>query len=129
MESVNKAPVNHVAVIKDVEIPSGQVTALIDQGASFEGKLTFEGTVRIAGNFKGEIFTHDTLVIGPGAHVEAQIEADVIVISGNVTGHLFARRRVLMHPPAIFKGTVTTPSLRIDEGVVFEGASYMPKPN
>lgn len=108
-------------------IPQGQLTALLDQGASFEGRLTFEGTVRIGGNFKGEIFTHDTLVINPEARVEAQIEADVVVISGHVTGNVFARRRIIMHPPAVFRGTVTSPSLRIDEGVVFEGASYMPK--
>ena len=108
-------------------IASGQLTALLDQGASFEGKLTFEGTVRIGGNFKGEIFTKDTLVVNPGALVEAQIEADLVIISGHVIGNVFARRRVIMHPPAIFKGTVTSPSLRIDEGVMFEGASYMPK--
>jgi cytoskeletal protein CcmA (bactofilin family) len=105
----------------------GQVTALLDHGASFEGRLSFEGTVRIGGTFQGEIFTNDTLVINPGAKVEAQIEADVVIISGIVKGNIFARSRVVMHPPAVFKGTVTTPSLRIDEGVVFEGASYMPK--
>lgn len=105
----------------------GHVTAILDQGASFEGKLTFEGTVQIGGEFKGEIFTKDALIINQGALVEAQIEADTVIISGQVEGNLFARRRVIMHPPAVFKGTVTTPSLRIDEGVVFEGASYMPK--
>ena len=105
----------------------GQVTALLNEGASFDGRLTFEGTVRIGGEFKGEIFTRDTLVINPGAKVEAQIEAETVILSGFVKGNIFARRRVLMHPPAIFQGTVTTPSLRIDEGVVFEGASYMPK--
>lgn len=108
-------------------VDNGQVTALLDQGASFEGRLTFEGTVRIGGHFKGEIFTHDTLVVNPGSTVEAQIEADMVIISGQVQGNIFARRRVIMHPPAVFRGTVTTPSLRIDEGVVFEGASYMPK--
>lgn len=107
--------------------PAGQVTALLDYGASFEGRLTFEGTVRIGGVFKGEIFTQDTLVINPGARVEAQIEADIVIISGTVIGNVFARRRIIMHPPAIFRGTVTSPSLRIDEGVMFEGASYMPK--
>lgn len=105
----------------------GQVTAILDQGTSFEGKLSFEGTVQIGGAFKGEIFTKDTLVICEQAEVEAQIEADTIVISGHVVGNLYARRRVIMHPPAKFRGTVTSPSLRIDEGVVFEGASYMPK--
>lgn len=105
----------------------GGVTALLEKGASFDGRLTFEGTVRIGGDFRGEIFTNDTLVINPGAHVEAQIEAETVIISGAVKGNIFARRRVIMHPPAIFQGTVTTPSLRIDEGVLFEGASYMPK--
>ena len=109
------------------EIHAGQLTALLDQGASFEGKLTFEGTVRIGGNFKGEIFTQDTLVVNSGAKIEAQIEADVVIISGQVIGNVFARRRVIMHPPAVFRGSVTSPSLRIDEGVVFEGASYVPK--
>ncbi len=109
------------------EIPTGQITALLDKGASFEGRLTFEGTVRIGGVFKGEVFTRDTLVIDPGANVEAQIEADSVIICGFVKGNIFARQSVIMHPPARFTGTVTTPSLRIDEGVVFEGASYMPK--
>lgn len=111
------------------ELVSGQMTALLDRGATFEGKLTFEGTVRIGGDFKGEIFSQDTLVINAGARVEAQIEADVVIISGTVVGNIFARRRVIMHPPAVFRGSVTCPSLRIDEGVMFEGASYMPKPN
>lgn len=106
---------------------ANQVTAILDTGTFFEGKLSFEGTVQIGGGFKGEIFTQDTLVINPGAEVVAQIEADTIVISGKVEGNLFAKSRVIMHPPATFKGTVTSPSLRIDEGVVFEGASYMPK--
>jgi cytoskeletal protein CcmA (bactofilin family) len=103
------------------------MTALLDEGSFFEGKLSFEGTAQIGGHFKGEIFTKDTLVVNEKAHIEAQIEADTVIISGRVEGDIFARRRVLMHPPAVFKGTVTSPSLRIDEGVVFEGASYMPK--
>ena len=109
------------------DVQDGEITAILDQGASFEGKLTFEGTVRIGGNFKGEIFTRDTLVIHADAHVEAQIEAETVIICGEVSGHIFARRQVIMHPPAVFRGTVTTPSLKIDEGVVFEGASSMPK--
>lgn len=105
----------------------GSVTAILDQGSSFEGKLTFEGTVQIGGNFKGEIFTKDTLIINSGSKVTAEIEAETIIINGNVEGNLFARKKVIMNPPAIFKGTVTTPSLKIEEGVVFEGASHMPK--
>ncbi len=108
-------------------IVPGQVTAIIDQGASFDGKLTFEGAVRISGDFTGEIYTHDTLIIDSSAQVEAEIEADFVLVLGKVYGHIKANKSVIMKPPAVFQGTVTTPSLRIDEGVVFEGASYMPK--
>jgi cytoskeletal protein CcmA (bactofilin family) len=104
-----------------------KVTAILDRGTKFEGKLSFEGVVQISGDFSGEIFSQDTLIITSGANISAEIEADTIIISGKVEGNLFARSRILMHPPAVFKGTVTSPSLRIDEGVVFEGASYMPK--
>ena len=103
------------------------VTALLDKGATFEGNLTFEGVVRIGGKFRGEIFTKDTLVVDPGADIEAQIEANIVIISGTVKGNVFAQEQVIMHPPAVLKGTVTTPSLKIEEGVVFEGASYMQK--
>ncbi len=122
MDEVEKV---RIAPSPEVLVPNDHITALLDHGAFFEGKLTFEGTVRIGGHFKGEIFTQDTLVINPGAKVEAQIEADVLILSGELTGNIFARKRVIMHPPAVFRGTVTSPSLRIDEGVVFEGASYM----
>lgn len=104
---------------------NGELSALLTQGSRFEGKLTFEGVVRISGEFKGEIFSRDTLIIDAGAMVNAQVEADTVIISGHFVGHILAHRRVLMHPPAQFKGTVQCPSLRIDEGVVFEGASVM----
>ena len=66
-------PIRENANLKIEPINEGQVTALLDRGSYFEGKLTFEGTVRIGGHFKGEIFTKDTLIINEGAYVEAQI--------------------------------------------------------
>ncbi len=111
------------------EPETGSINAVLDKGAQFEGRLTFEGTVRIAGKFKGEIFTNDVLVISEGAEVNAQIDAAVVIISGTVEGHIFAREKVVAHPPAVIRGTVTTPSLRIDEGVVFEGSTSMPRDN
>ncbi len=101
------------------------VTAVIDQGCEFEGKLCFHGTVRIGGSFRGEIYTPDTLIISEGARVHAQIEAGVIIISGEVNGSLRAKYRIEIHRPAIFRGDILTPSLSVDEGVIFEGSSKM----
>ncbi len=110
-----------------LEVPATHplVTAVIDHGCEFEGKLCFQGTVRIGGTFRGEIYTPDTLVIGEGAKVDAQIEAGIIIISGEVNGSLRAKHRVEIHRPAVFRGDILTPSLSVDEGVIFEGSSKM----
>ncbi len=108
-----------------VAVTQYEVTGIIEQGCEFEGKLSFQGTVRINGTFKGEIYTPDTLVIGENAKVHAQIEAGVIVISGELNGNIRAKHRVEIHKPAIFRGDILSPSLRIDEGVIFEGSSRM----
>lgn len=111
----------------DLSVPVTQyaITGVIDQGCEFEGKLCFHGTVRINGVFKGEIYTPDTLVIGEDARVQGQIDAGVVIISGEVTGTVKAKHRVEVHRPAVFRGDIQTPSLSVDDGVIFEGSSKM----
>jgi cytoskeletal protein CcmA (bactofilin family) len=111
-----------------VKVESHEVSGVIEKGCEFEGKLCFEGTLRIGGAFKGEIYTNDILVIGEGAKVEAEIEAGTIIINGEVIGNIVAKNRVEIHKPAIFRGNIVTPSLMVDEGVIFEGSSKMVSP-
>jgi len=101
------------------------VTGVLDRGCEFEGKLCFRGTFRIGGVFRGQIQTADTLVIAEGARVDAEIEAGIVIISGETSGTIRARHRVEIHQPAIFRGDIQTPSLRVAEGVIFEGSSRM----
>lgn len=107
------------------QTPAGEITTLLGRGATFEGKLTFEGTVRIDGRFKGEVFTEDTLVIGEGAVVEAQLEVGEVIVQGTVVGNIVAKRSIEIHAPGRVKGDLHTPSLQIDKGVIFEGRSFM----
>jgi len=101
------------------------LNAFLGEGTSFKGTLTFEGTVRIDGRLEGEIFTKDTLVIGEGAQVSASIHAGVVVISGTVHGNITAERKTDVHASGRLYGNISTPSLIIEEGVVFEGACTM----
>jgi cytoskeletal protein CcmA (bactofilin family) len=103
----------------------GEITTLLGRGASFEGKLTFEGTVRVDGKFKGEVFSDDVLVIGEGAYVEAEIDIGEVIVQGTVVGNIRAKRGIEIHAPGRVKGDLTTPSLQIDKGVIFEGRSFM----
>src|SRR5262249_61572225 len=104
---------------------NGEINTLLGRGSEFEGKLTFEGTVRIDGKIKGEIFSDDILVVGEGAEVQCEISVGVIIVEGNVTGNIRAKRAVELHAPARVKGNIVTPSLFVDKGVIFEGFSKM----
>src|SRR5689334_670485 len=103
----------------------GEITTLLGRGSAFEGKLTFEGTVRVDGKFKGEVFSDDVLVVGEGAYVEAEIDVGEIIVQGTVVGNIKAKRSIEIHAPGRVKGDIHTPSLQIDKGVVFEGRSFM----
>ncbi|HYG66625.1 MAG TPA: polymer-forming cytoskeletal protein [Anaeromyxobacteraceae bacterium] len=104
---------------------SGDLNALLGRGSEFEGKLTFEGTVRIDGKFTGTIVTNDVLVIGEGAKVSAEITCGTIVVHGEINGNVKAKNAVELHHPARMRGNIETPSLMIEKGVLFEGASKM----
>ena len=103
----------------------GEINTLLGRGSEFEGKLTFEGTVRIDGTLKGEVFSDDVLIVGEGARVEAEIDVGEIIIQGTVVGNIRAKRSIEILTPGRVKGDLSTPSLQIDKGVIFEGRCFM----
>ncbi|MEO8845861.1 MAG: polymer-forming cytoskeletal protein [Kofleriaceae bacterium] len=105
--------------------PTGEITTLLGRGATFDGKLTFEGTVRIDGKFKGEVLSDGTLVVGEGAHVEAKIEVGEIIIHGTIDGNIKATRAIEIRAPGRVRGDLNTPTLQIEKGVIFDGRSIM----
>jgi len=108
------------------ELGSAQpVTTLLGKGSEFEGKLSFEGTVRVDGKLTGEIFTDDVLIVGEGAEVNAEVTVGAIVIQGIVRGNITAKRSVEIHSPGKVKGNINTPSLFIEKGVFFDGQCQM----
>jgi cytoskeletal protein CcmA (bactofilin family) len=107
-------------------LPATEITALLGQGTRFEGKLHFEGRVRIDGHFSGEISSPDVLVIGEGAEVEGEIDvASVIIKGGVVRANVRARESIELYVPAIVTGTLHAPEVFIDKGVQFSGSCTM----
>lgn len=110
----------------EAQSPSTELRALLGRGTSFEGKLYFEGPVRIDGNFRGEIRSEGVLVIGEGADVDADIEVAVVIVrGGHVRGNIRARRAVELYVPAHVVGSLHSPSIFIDKGVKVEGSCTM----
>ena len=101
------------------------VHTILGPESTFEGKLVFEGTVRIDGNFKGEIETKDILVVGQGANVNANANVGTIIVNGDYTGDIQAKTRVELNAPAVVRGNIQTTELTIAKGVHFEGNCQM----
>ena len=106
--------------------PQAEITALLGRGTRFEGKLYFEGRVRVDGVFKGEIRSDDTLIIGDGAEVHAEIDVAVVIVRGGVVhGNVRAKTSIEIHAPGKLVGNIHSPSVFIDRGVEFQGSCRM----
>ena len=106
---------------KEVE----EIKAFLGQGAEFIGKLIFNGSVRIDGNFQGEIFGQGSLVVGKGALAKADIAVKSIYISGDVQGNIDVKEKINIHSTGKFSGDVQTPVFIMEEGALFDGTSHM----
>ena len=103
----------------------GGLTAFIDQGSEFEGKLSFKDTVRIDGRFRGEIASENTLIVGESGEIDACIRSKTIAISGSVDGDVIASTKVVLHKTARVNGNVETPCLVMEEGAYLSGQVKM----
>ena len=103
-----------------------EINALLGRGTHFEGKLFFDGRVRIDGGFKGEIRGDDVLVIGEGALVAGEIHvATCIVTGGEVEANIRARDAIELYAPCKVTGALHAPAIFIDRGVQFDGTCKM----
>ncbi len=102
--------------------PDIELTALLGRGTRFEGKLHFEGRVRIDGTFRGEIRSDGTLIIGEGARVHADVFVGTLIVKGGtLAGLVQARQSIELHVPAQVTGHLTAPEIFMDRGVQFSG--------
>ncbi len=63
--------------------------------------------------------------MGENSESEADVEAGRVTVHGNVAGSLKAEKRVEIHKMAQVEADVTTSSLIVHEGSLFEGRCFM----
>ena len=116
-------PVTPVTPVAPAPAPGNDL--LLGRGARFEGKLTFEGTVRIDARFIGSIVTNDVLVVGEAGRIDADITCGTIIVHGEVNGNVKAKTAVEILHTGKVRGDLETPSLVVQKGALFHGASKM----
>ncbi|HEU4522114.1 MAG TPA: polymer-forming cytoskeletal protein [Thermoanaerobaculia bacterium] len=104
---------------------SGELNGFLDRGATFQGEMEFEDTMRIDGKFNGRITSKNELIVGESAHIEGDIHVGRIAISGTVVGKIVATQRVEIHRNGKVYSDIDTPALVIEEGAIFQGNCVM----
>ncbi|MBF0338738.1 MAG: polymer-forming cytoskeletal protein [Nitrospirae bacterium] len=104
---------------------NGKINGLIGSGVSIEGKLSFDGVLRIDGMFEGEIDATGTLVVGEEGVLKSTIKVDTAIISGEVRGMIEAIRKVELHSRARMYGEIRTPVIVLYSGALFVGQCLM----
>ncbi len=108
---------------------SKEICGLLGVGSRFEGRIRFEGTLRIDGTVYGQITctneNHSIVIVTELAIVEADIVADIVIVSGKVSGNIKATQRLELHAPGRIEGLVYTSDMSIGDGALFQGECVM----
>lgn len=110
---------------KEAPIEKSDIKAFLGPGSQFEGKLVFNEIVRLDGAFRGEVTSHDTLIVGESGDIQADIQVGTLILSGRFKGNVKAKTRVELRAPAQVDGTIETPALSVEDGVALNGTVTM----
>jgi len=105
------APGARVCVIGAKTVVKGDLTG--DEDVLVEG--TVEGTIRISRDLR----------IGPTGKVKATVNAQSVVVAGELTGDCHAEQRVHVDASGRLTGNIRAPRVVIVEGATFKGNSDM----
>ncbi len=105
------------------EVPAPNT--LVGVGASFRGTMMVHGTLRIDGEFEGDILDCDRLEIGEHGLMRADVEVKEAVIRGRVIGNVRALGTLEMKQGAHVEGDVAAVSVAMEPGVYFTGRCTM----
>lgn len=110
---------------KETPIEKSEIKAFLGPGSQFEGKLVFNEIVRLDGAFRGEVTSHDTLIVGESADIQADVQVGTLILCGKFKGNIKAKTRVELRAPANLEGSIETPGLSIEDGVILNGSITM----
>jgi len=101
------------------------LNTILGKGSFFDGSLEVEGDIRIDGSLKGKIKATDILTVGSSGKVEAEVAVKCLILGGKLVGHVFASEKVELQSKSVLIGDITTKSLTIEAGAVFQGNCNM----
>ncbi len=104
----------------------GSISTFLGYDSSIDGKIEFQGTIRLDGKVTGKIMSDGgTLIVGEKAVINAEIDVGGAVIMGEVNGTINAKDSIEVFPPGRVVGDIQAPVISIEPGGIFDGKCDM----
>ena len=101
------------------------IKSLIAHGTRIEGQVVFSEGLRVDGEIVGDVRASDDhasiLVISESATVRGAVQADHVIINGQVIGPVEAGELLELQPKARIEGDVHYKALEMHQGAVIAG--------
>ncbi len=99
--------------------------SVFDRYSSFDGTFNLTRDLRVEGQVKGTITCQGTMFVAQGSSVNAVVDAENITVAGDLDGEIVCRGKLQILSTGKVHGKLTTASLVINEGAVYEGELVM----
>ena len=109
----------------DDSVASFDTASLVDRHSTFDGNFRSQQDLRVDGELKGSVACEGTLFVSEGATIAATVEAEHITVAGELSGEIRCRGRFQILPSGRVRANVSTGSLVIQEGAIYEGQLEM----
>lgn len=110
---------------KSINNDVSEIETLIGKDTTIKGTINSKGTIRIDGQFEGDIITAGNIMVGDNAIITAQVTALNATIAGTVYGNVDVTEKLELLPSAKMYGDIKVGVLTISAGATFKGACTM----
>lgn len=107
-----------------VEVPP-TVNTIVGVNSTFRGTVMVSGTLRIDGEFEGDILNCERLEVGEHGVLRADVEVKEALVLGRVYGNIRALGNIEMKSGARVEGDVAAMTVVMEQGVHFTGRCTM----
>ena len=100
--------------------------ATIGPSIFIKGDLTGDEDLVIEGRVEGKVdLKQNNVTIGKNGRVKADVYGQVVIVEGEVDGHVFAGEQAILRQAGAIRGNITAPRVVLEDGSRFKGSIDM----
>ena len=96
--------------------------SVVGHGLVIEGKVEGNGSIRLLGRLKGQVFVTGEVIVDPDGTVEGEVRADRVRIAGRAEAIIVAHSGIELAGSASLVGDVKAPTIQVSAGARIRGS-------